>query len=86
MGAKITFAGAKITFVQIVSLGVKPILMVACAVLVTMLFGWALSRRLGRPAVEGVLSGGAVAICGASAALAIAAVLPQPGKTRNLHC
>ncbi|MGB6054011.1 MAG: putative sulfate exporter family transporter, partial [Burkholderiaceae bacterium] len=30
-----------------------------------------------RPHAEGVLSGGSVAICGASAALAIAAVLPQ---------
>jgi uncharacterized integral membrane protein (TIGR00698 family) len=42
-----------------------------------MLAGWGLSKWLGRPATEGVLSAGAVAICGASAALAIAAVLPQ---------
>ncbi len=41
-----------------------------------MVAGWGLSKWLGRPATEGVLSGGAVAICGASAALAIAAVLP----------
>ncbi|MFD2271282.1 putative sulfate exporter family transporter [Undibacterium arcticum] len=34
-------------------------------------------KWLKRPATEGLLSGGAVAICGASAALAIAAVLPQ---------
>jgi len=73
----VALLGAKITYAQIESLGIRPILMVGCAVLVTMLFGWALSRRLGRPAAEGVLSGGAVAICGASAALAIAAVLPQ---------
>lgn len=69
--------GAKITFAQIVSLGVAPILTVMCALVTTMLVGWGLARCLGRPASEGVLSGGAVAICGASAALAIAAVLPQ---------
>ncbi|GAC1321454.1 MAG: YeiH family protein [Collimonas sp.] len=73
----VALLGAKITFAQIVSLGVEPILIVVSGLLTTMLFGWGLSKWLGRPAAEGVLSGGAVAICGASAALAIAAVLPQ---------
>ena len=36
-----------------------------------------LARRLGLKPLFGVLSGGAVAICGASAALAIASVLPR---------
>jgi uncharacterized membrane protein YadS len=36
-----------------------------------------LARRLGLGYIKGVLAGGAVAICGASAALAIAAVLPK---------
>jgi len=36
-----------------------------------------LGRRLGMTRPQGVLSGGAVAICGASAALAISAVLPR---------
>jgi len=69
--------GAKVTLAQIVSLGIAPIVTVICALVTTMLFGWGLSKWLGRPATEGVLSGGAVAICGASAAMAIAAVLPQ---------
>jgi uncharacterized integral membrane protein (TIGR00698 family) len=73
----VALLGARITFGQIASLGVAPIVMVLCAVAATMLFGWLLARRLGRPSTEGLLSGGAVAICGASAALAIAAVLPQ---------
>lgn len=73
----VALLGAKITLAQIVSLGIAPIVTVICALATTMLFGWGLSKWLGRPAAEGVLSGGAVAICGASAAMAIAAVLPQ---------
>jgi uncharacterized integral membrane protein (TIGR00698 family) len=73
----VALLGAKITFAQISSLGVAPIAIVVCGLVTTMLAGWGLSKWLGRPATEGVLSGGAVAICGASAALAIAAVLPQ---------
>lgn len=73
----VALLGARITFEQITSLGAAPLLTVVGALLLTVLFGWGLSRWLRRPAAEGVLSGGAVAICGASAALAISAVLPQ---------
>ena len=73
----VALLGARITFDQIKSLGIQPILVVIGAVLATILFGWALSKWLKRPAEEGFLSGGAVGICGASAALAISAVLPQ---------
>ena len=52
-------------------------MLVLTAVLATILLGWLLGVWLKRPAAEGILSGGAVGICGASAALAIAAVLPQ---------
>ncbi len=43
----------------------------------TLLCGVFLGRRLGLDRAQSVLSGGAVAICGASAALAISAVLPR---------
>ena len=43
----------------------------------TIVFGLLLARRLRLSPMFGVLSGGAVAICGASAALAIASVLPR---------
>jgi hypothetical protein len=42
-----------------------------------MLCGLAVGKRLGMTRAQRVLSGGAVAICGASAALAISAVLPR---------
>ena len=73
----VALLGAKITFTQIASLGITPLLIVVGGLLSTILLGCWLSARLGRPVTEGLLSGGAVAICGASAALAIAATLPQ---------
>lgn len=69
--------GARITVEQISALGVAPVLLVMGAVLATILFGTAVARAMKLPPAEGVLTGGAVAICGASAALAISAVLPK---------
>jgi len=73
--------GARVTAEHIVELGVPAILLVVCAVLATILFGAAIARALKRPLAEGVLTGGAVAICGASAALAISAVLPKSERS-----
>lgn len=73
----VALLGARITLPQIASLGVATIGLVVFGVMSTIFVGWALARLLRRPSVEGFLSGGAVGICGASAALAIAAVLPQ---------
>jgi uncharacterized integral membrane protein (TIGR00698 family) len=73
----VALLGVKITLTQIAGLGVLPVATVVVGVASTILFGLALSRRLGLRPVFGVLSGGAVAICGASAALAIASVLPR---------
>lgn len=73
----VALLGARITAEQISGLGAESIAMVAGGVVATILFGALLGRLLGRPGAEGVLTGGAVAICGASAALAISAVLPK---------
>jgi len=73
----VALLGARIGLEQIAALGAAPALIVVAAVAGTILCGWLLSRLLRRPAAEGLLTGGAVAICGASAALAISAVLPQ---------
>ncbi|MBX3605679.1 MAG: putative sulfate exporter family transporter [Piscinibacter sp.] len=69
--------GARITAAQIVALGGFTAAVVIAAVLGTLACGTLLARRFGMTRAQGVLSGGAVAICGASAALAIAAVLPR---------
>jgi uncharacterized integral membrane protein (TIGR00698 family) len=73
----VALLGARITFPQVASLGGTTIALVVAAVLSTIGCGYLLARLLRRPLHEGILSGGAVGICGASAALAIAAVLPQ---------
>jgi uncharacterized integral membrane protein (TIGR00698 family) len=74
--------GVRITLGQIASLGAWPVATVIVGVATTIVFGRLLARRLGLSSMFGVLSGGAVAICGASAALAIASVLPR-SETRE---
>ncbi|MEQ6435098.1 putative sulfate exporter family transporter [Comamonas sp. w2-DMI] len=69
--------GARITATQIAGLGWSTALTVIAAVVTTIACGYWLGRRLGMTRPQGVLSGGAVAICGASAALAISSVLPR---------
>jgi uncharacterized integral membrane protein (TIGR00698 family) len=69
--------GARITTAQIAGLGWSTASIVITAVLTTLLIGFFLSKRLGLSREQGVLTGGSVAICGASAALAISSVLPR---------
>lgn len=69
--------GVRISFDKIVELGALPIAVVVGGVIATVLIGRALARPFGVRPQLGVLTGGAVAICGASAAMAIAAVLPK---------
>jgi uncharacterized integral membrane protein (TIGR00698 family) len=69
--------GARITASQIAGLGWSTAAIVVAAVITTLLVGYFLGKRLGLSRAQGVLSGGAVAICGASAALAISSVLPR---------
>lgn len=72
----VALLGARITLGQVLSLGWSPLVLVLAGVVSTIGFGVLGSRLLRLPRSFGVLSGGAVGICGASAALAIAAVLP----------
>ncbi len=69
--------GARITAAQIAALGWPTAATVVIAVAATIALGWAVAPRWGLSKAHGLLSGGSVAICGASAALAIAAVLPR---------
>ena len=75
--------GARIAASQIASLGWSTAAIVVLAVVSTLLVGYALAQRLGLTHAQGVLSGGAVAICGASAALAISAVLPRDKQSER---
>ena len=80
----VALLGARITLGQISGLGGFAVLMVIGGVIATILFGTWLGRLLGRSSTEGLLTGGSVAICGASAALAISAVLPKDEASQRL--
>jgi uncharacterized integral membrane protein (TIGR00698 family) len=73
----VALLGLRITVAEIGGLGFGTLLMVVAAVIVTILFGWLFARFTRAGPQFGILTGGAVAICGASAALAIAALLPR---------
>ncbi|MEH6648702.1 MAG: putative sulfate exporter family transporter [Motiliproteus sp.] len=73
----IALLGARITVEQLMSLGVTPIVIVLLAVPATILFGFVLGHWLKLGRCQSILTGSSVGICGASAALAVAAVLPQ---------
>ncbi|WP_050525968.1 YeiH family protein [Pseudorhodobacter aquimaris] len=73
----VALLGLGITVQQIASTGHEVLLITLGGVALTIALGLLLSRVLGRRSRFGLLTGGAVAICGASAALAIASVLPK---------
>lgn len=79
----VALLGARITVEQVTSLGLVPAGLAVLGVVVTIAFGAWLGRLLKRPLAEGLLTGGAVAICGASAALAISAVLPKTADSER---
>lgn len=73
----VALLGARMTFEQVGDLGLGPVLMVIGSVALIIILGGLLSRALGLTRELGLLTGGAVAICGASAALALSAVMPR---------
>ncbi|WP_332764717.1 YeiH family protein [Phenylobacterium sp.] len=75
--------GAKLTWAQLDQLGPGVGLLVILAVAATIVLGAAVGRSLKLGWGFSVLCAGAVAICGASAALAIAAALPEREDVRR---
>lgn len=73
----VALLGLRLSFADIASLGWAPVLGVIGLTALTIGVGVGLAVLLGRGSAFGVLAGGAVAICGASAALALASVLPK---------
>jgi uncharacterized integral membrane protein (TIGR00698 family) len=73
----IVLVGARITLAQIIALGPQSLLAVIAIVALTIGAAVLAARLLGFGAAFGTLSGGAVAICGASAAMALSATLGE---------
>ncbi len=80
----IALLGLRITLSDIFSIGIYPLVVVASAVFATMLFGILSARLMGLPKRMGMMAGGSVAICGASAALAISSVMPNDSDTKKI--
>jgi uncharacterized integral membrane protein (TIGR00698 family) len=77
----VALLGTRITFGQIAQLGWSPVVLVVVSVVATILFSTIVARLAGFNKLFGLLTGGATAICGASAALALSASLPNhPSK------
>lgn len=72
----VALLGARIAFSQVRVLGWSTALLTIAGVLLTIGVGLVMARLLGHRREEGLISGCSVGICGASAALAVASVLP----------
>ncbi|MBL8663974.1 MAG: putative sulfate exporter family transporter [Candidatus Odyssella sp.] len=79
----VALLGFRISVDQLAALGWRAPLVTCAAVAATILLGMAAARAFRQSAQFGILTGGAVAICGASAALAIASVLPKHANTER---
>lgn len=73
----IVLVGLQVTFAQIASLGLPAFLFIAALIGAVLMTGTLMARFVGMGGAFGTLAGGAVGICGASAALALASVLGE---------
>lgn len=73
----VALLGFRITLGEIAGLGWQPVALVVAAVTLTILVSIWIARRMGFDPLFGLLTGGATAICGASAALALSAAIPR---------
>ena len=79
--AGVALLGTQITLSQVTSLGADTVVTVVAGVGITVAGGYWIARRLGLERDFSAITAGAVAICGASAALAICSVLPRDRQT-----
>ncbi len=75
--------GIQLVFEDVQTLGTVSVGAIVALVVLTMGLGIVLSFATSRRFAYGILSGGAVAVCGASAALAFSAVLPSHPKRED---
>lgn len=80
--AGVVLLGLRIALGDLAVLGWQTALMLAFAIFTTIFLGVFLAKSLGLQKRFGALTGGSVAICGASAALAISTILPK-GKNHE---
>lgn len=79
----VALLGARISVDMLAGLGAAAIGLVIAGVVLTIVFGLIAARFVHRDWRFALLTGGSVAICGASAAMAIAAVLPRHERSER---
>jgi uncharacterized integral membrane protein (TIGR00698 family) len=79
----VVLLGARISFEMVAELGWQTFALVVTATVATLLAGLAIGRMMRKDTAFSVLTAGAVAICGASAALAISSVLPKTERSEQ---
>lgn len=79
----VALLGVRITIADITSLGVWPVVMVVTSVIATLIFGIIMAKILGFKKEIGILTAGSVAICGASAAMAISSALTATQENKR---
>jgi uncharacterized integral membrane protein (TIGR00698 family) len=79
----IALLGMRISFEMAADLGAAVVGLVIGGVIATILFGLLVAKLFGHGPRFAFLSAGAVAICGASAAMAISAILPRDDRTEE---
>lgn len=79
----VALLGMRLSFEMAAELGWPIVALVVSGVIATILFGMAVARLFGHGPRFAFLSAGSVAICGASAAMAISAILPKDDRTEE---
>lgn len=81
--AGVALLGLRVSLDMVAAIGWSFVALVAGSIAVVILGSVALARRVGQDRAFAMLTGGSVAICGASAAMAISSVLPQRERSER---
>jgi uncharacterized integral membrane protein (TIGR00698 family) len=79
----VALLGVRVSVDMVAEIGLANVALVASGVAITILLGLVMAPLFNRSRSFGFLVGGAVAICGASAAMAIASLLPKGTNTER---
>ena len=82
----VALLGARVTLSEMAELGLGAVAIAVGGLILCLGLGYALARAARLPRELAFLTAAAVAICGASAALAVAAVLPRSESRQNNTC
>jgi uncharacterized integral membrane protein (TIGR00698 family) len=83
LAVAVALLGVRLSLADVAAIGILPALVVAAGVALTIAFSLFAASRLGLSTNFALIAGSGVAFCGASAAVAVAAVLPKKAKVER---